>query len=821
MTLLGVLGVGIPVRWLLGRCRPMTEQGWVEVPFVGISAVILLLHTPVYFDVPVRFLMPVVWLLTLVAWVVIWRKGQLKNIWRGFPRGVFAACLGVYVLNGLALFAVGARAYAARGYPDQFHYSTLAQFLHDLPFSIDATAVEHRPYLFHVVDLKNDRIGQSLLHAFFIGSTGTTAKTMFEPVILLSPVLVAFAVYALARRLGLKGRRALGAAFAAGLMPAMAQIHLESFLSQALGTSFLVMVPTVLAEVETRRRLEAVAAAALIVATGVTVYTEFFLFFEGMVLAFLLLSLLGRDRSWRLAGGYLVVACSPLLFNPCYGPVILRVLHRLQARGFEILYPWATQPEGLVRLWFGDLVNKPWPRLMPILNACGLAATVAGGYGLINSCFKLWLAPAPGRSAPPAFCAVLLALVFCPLLVLALDQKLTYQFYKLALTVSPFLVLGISSLGVTSGVGHPGSVVKGERWFRRWLVTPALVLLFLGVICASLDMVLATRTREPLPRSNAWAMRDTSFLLLEQQLQQVRGKDILYCTRDGVNGSFQDWWIGYFARYNRAWSANYYFQTRAARHRAAAMRDLADPRTCPKNCLFLSRTNSAFFVPAEGFERHHVEWRAGDFVLWSPADDDWVLLTGLGVPGDRVQFEPPLFWLGGPEPADLRLLSGRDGTVVLRAQFRPGPSRPEGQHWTVEVRHEATGWCSRQAVNQGVQEISVPVCAGVNRYDVRVLDAPSLGKQPSGDDRPMVLGVGGPQVRLVPIRSAPRGGPAGCSSKPEGDLLQAGGAAVQGSLPQSISSGGIASSGSRPASATPTVLDPVAFTVMPTTSWRR
>jgi hypothetical protein len=164
--------VGLPVRWLLRRGKPLDARAWLEAPFLGLATIILVLQNLVYLDVPLRRSVPWFWLAVGLLWLVVrpWR-GQART-WRNCPVIVLLACLGVYLIQGLGLLLLGAPEYLANRMGDQFNYIAIAEFLADCPFSASAEEIGPRPYVLHALPLKDDRIGQSILHGFLAVTTG-------------------------------------------------------------------------------------------------------------------------------------------------------------------------------------------------------------------------------------------------------------------------------------------------------------------------------------------------------------------------------------------------------------------------------------------------------------------------------------------------------------------------------------------------------------------------------------------------------------------------------------------------------------------------
>src|SRR4029079_15099220 len=120
VVVVSIVAVGIPFRWLLHGRRPLGEQEWIEAPFLGIAAIILVLQNLVYLDLPLRYTTPLLWAITLAGWVLMYRTGQLSASLATAPLDLLGTALIVYLLQGIGLILVGARSYMGRAWGDQY-----------------------------------------------------------------------------------------------------------------------------------------------------------------------------------------------------------------------------------------------------------------------------------------------------------------------------------------------------------------------------------------------------------------------------------------------------------------------------------------------------------------------------------------------------------------------------------------------------------------------------------------------------------------------------------------------------------------------------
>ena len=273
----GSVALGTPVAWLLKGRRPAEEGDWLVAPFLGVAAAVLVLHNLVYFGYTVARVTPWLWLAAGSGWLgVLWRCGAgagrrrlaagARALFASCPWPVYLAVAAVFCAHGLGLFVVGARDYLARANGDQYNYTSLAQFLVDVPYATDWDALGQRPYLAEGRNLRDDRIGAMLLQGFFAASLGAGTRPLFAPTILLGPAFVVLAAYGLGRRLGLAKGDALAAAVAAGAVPGLAMLQLQSFMAHTLAIPFLLMNLYTLHELATAPRWGRFLGTALLLA---------------------------------------------------------------------------------------------------------------------------------------------------------------------------------------------------------------------------------------------------------------------------------------------------------------------------------------------------------------------------------------------------------------------------------------------------------------------------------------------------------------------------------------------------------------------------
>jgi hypothetical protein len=711
--------IGLPLARGLWKADS-TEETWVLAPLIGQSIVILALQNLVYLNVPVRISTPLLWLGTAGLWLWLRKTRGLRAQDQPPPWALLALGATTYLIQGSGLLIAGVAAYVGRAWHDQLNYTLVAQLLADYRFSLPLEAVDNHPYLVRAIQLRQDRIGQSVLQAFFATSTLTDAKTAFEPTILLAPPLTALTSYLLARRCGAGRAASLSIGLAAGTLPAIAAVHLECFLSQALAIPLLLLWPIVIADVASAGGWRRQVIAALLLAAATSMYIEVYPVF----LALAAIVLVGQARApWpeiiATARRIVVVVGLALLLNPGFVRSIVKLTQRASvSRSLTDVYPWAYSADGLMRLWLGDLPSFLSPRLQWPLVAIagatiGLVALAYLGLALV------WWA------RRNSFVTGLLGLGLSPLLIWGYGKgsDYGYQFYKMALSLSPLLALGVGvAVARTTAWLHPRSRVGAA--VMRGLAAGLLI-----VSCgATLHMAIrsARETSSTAGRGGAHKLLAPATRRMERLLAQHGDQAIVIMWYDNFfGGGFLNGWLAYFARGHHVWLVN-----PRVGDTDIPLASRPDETTLPRRALLLTSASLSRYLFTSGW----MLWADDPYQIWQLPNKSWVAIVRIERGTTLVDMAEESDAVVGKRGLTLRLFAGRAGMVTLSLTIGPesnpldcgrrdllvttGPSYGRRRHLVYD------GLCGRTVT----ERVAVPVVDGASTIQLRVLDAATLGE---------------------------------------------------------------------------------------------
>jgi hypothetical protein len=353
----------------------------------------------------------------------------------------------------------GPENYYGRGHIDQVNYVLLGQFLLDVPFSASVDQIGAHPWLLKAIDLKAQRIGQSIPNAYLAAITLSDVKTTYAATQSFYLGMAAMATYMLGRAFRVSRPLASLAALFAGFAPALTNLALDGFLSQA---SILFLAPLIAAHL---RQFRAWPSSFLLLAPslafGLTSYPEFFPVVALWHVALLAANCVSLPRASRrtFAVGTGVLLLSLFLVPAYLGPAadFARRQYGVAAAQnvLALLRPDAGTLLGWARIFFGyPTAERPGEAIAaPILVLLiAISATIAA-----NAFF----------SKQPARRVAIAAMAGMPIaMLIALSAKADfpkYAFGKIAETFVPIWVVLVAL-----GLARSSALIRGGVLDWRW-----------------------------------------------------------------------------------------------------------------------------------------------------------------------------------------------------------------------------------------------------------------------------------------------------------------------------------------------------------------
>jgi hypothetical protein len=727
VTVASLFLVGVPVACFLFRKDDFNSSFWLYVPLLGFCTIILIVQNAIYCNIPIRLSTPFVWIGIGIGWVWVWRYH--RPIFSSLPLWVLLSALAAYVVQAYGLLIIGADVYLGRAWLDQYNYISLSQFLVELPYNVSAQDFANKMYLLIGYTFRSDRIGQSVFQGFITTSSFVDSRYTFEAVRLITPLLIAIGIGLFCYKLRIPTRTSAIIAFYAALLPGATLHHLEGFLSHALVSPLILVLPLLVQDFIDQPEWRSWLRLSLIITTAISVYTEFAPLLVVVVVGGVLAELIFKRR--KLLVGVLACStlCSFLLLNPLFTPSMIKILTRIDTQNvLAVMYPWAYSLEGLVHIWFGEYSPALGPILQYLLRGLALGFTVIAGYGW----WRIW------SSRRDSTTSGALAILGLTLALGVADRSHPYQFYKLLITVSPFLVLGIGIALWQWSSATTKDQSDQASWRSRYPFLPIGVLLtfMAAAIFGTVDMIRTT-TSDSTPvatygtlrtdRSRSALFLSSDMRSLEQKLLQLRGQNLLIVTDSseeygGYNSGFVNAWLTYFARNNRVWVTNFKYQTADLRNIPAAIPDI-DYTALPDDLYILTdQVSSPIETHTEGLTS---VWEVGAYRLSRVANRHWVVpLHGQDL-GSSADADMTI----GSKPISMTFISGSPRTLKLVGTFEDATVPPDHAPAFLSVT-SGDGIQQDLLVQGSTETISVTIALGSTTITLQPTAPPATGNQP-------------------------------------------------------------------------------------------
>jgi hypothetical protein len=151
--------------------------------------------------------------------------------------------------------------------------------------------------------------------------------------------------------------------------------------------------------------------------------------------------------------------------------------------------------------------------------------------------------------------------------------------------------------------------------------------------------------------------------------------------------------------------------------------------------FFLSDKESLYYEQAD------LLWENKNISLWKWHDKFRVYLLRINnANGIETLNDQRFFWMGG-EPTQVWLATSRSGVIKMTLDIISGPSLPDFAARHLRI-HLPDGSVINRKVLPGQISLEIPIESnGPIMLSIQILDKPTIRMLPSGDTRPLLMGV--------------------------------------------------------------------------------
>jgi hypothetical protein len=377
------LGAGSLLLFLIPReCSPLSKVFFSST--CGIFLAVLIPQNLIYLGVPVRMS---AWLLLGFAAFQLCRHSRRLVDWlRIVGSNADIRALGVVVLLTVTFHSVvpvqqGIDSFYGKAGIDQINYVFLAEFLKEEPYKTDFQDIGLRPWLLMGVNIKHQRIGQSIVTADMSVLSLTNAKNAYAATFIFFLTALAMCLYFLLREIGANSLTAGLGAFLPAIFPGITHLFLYGFLSQTAALFVFPFFATLLNRRDLNGRSFTVFFS-LGLAYLIAVYSEMA---PVGVSCFILGVIFVRREKFRQK--LLIASCGILLvafLNPLYVYNLICFLSQqyflaLHAASLEAMLPDFLSLRG----WSAVLFGPVDPRWILLVELCGVVFALLALTGLL------------------------------------------------------------------------------------------------------------------------------------------------------------------------------------------------------------------------------------------------------------------------------------------------------------------------------------------------------------------------------------------------------------------------------------------------------
>lgn len=502
------------VRLIQSKSKEFNQFKLLLSPLFGFSFLGIFLNTAIIFGIQMKFLVfPVLLELLISSTLIVYDQLKLINL-RVFV--VIITSLIVLLFSSIGLFNLG-KNYLGYGWVDSLNYISSSEILKDYQLKVPKIDLINKAYLLPGLDVKDDRIAQSLVIVFFSLLTGENTKTIFGPVLLSSVFLFFISMFLLIKLFFKSFFKSILIAVNIGISSSFAMIHIETFLSHALALPYVI---TYIYLIETFKKN---ISKYNLFCVGIIFSTLFFLYPE-LIPILLLISVPYLFMYFKKQNftSIIVLIFTVLFFFIINKSVVLNIILNRVGTKLSVLdpiYGFSGTIFMLNRILFGHI---------DIWNLLTVFSIFFVFFSIINIFYII-------KNKESDKYGVLATLIFLVLLF-PLSFSYKYHYFKLFLTISPIIILSFYIF--------LDRLAKKNIFFN---ILFFFILLFCLFYTAKGTRNIIRFTYLPGQRSQIGGLYIYEDSQLFNYLEKTSGKTFL------INGrnSMETAWLSYHARNNK------------------------------------------------------------------------------------------------------------------------------------------------------------------------------------------------------------------------------------------------------------------------------
>lgn len=416
----------------------------------------------------------------------------------------------VLLFSSIGLFNVG-KNYLGYGWVDSLNYISTAEIFKEYPLNVSRDKLVDKVQYLPAIDVKDDRIAQSLMLVFFSQITGESTKTVFGPVLVSSVFLYFLAVFLLTNLLFKSFYKSIFVALNIGISSSFAMVHVETFFSHASAIPFVILYTYLINVFRKSNDLYCGLFLGLIFSTLFFLYPELVPVLLILSLPYLFNYLNKKQYKFTLA----FIITNFVLFWVNKAVILNIIFNRVGAKltVLDPIYNFSGTIFMFNRIMFGHI------------DTWGIRSIVSIILVILSVVNVVFIIKNKEKERYGVLVAIFFLIALTPLMF-----SYKYNYFKLFLTFSPFIILSFYLLV--------------NRFTNKYLFVITLIVCLFFAAKGTRHIIRYTYL--PGERSQIGGLYYGEDQVLNQKLEKMSGQKLL------INGrnSMETAWLAYYGRNN-------------------------------------------------------------------------------------------------------------------------------------------------------------------------------------------------------------------------------------------------------------------------------